>query len=390
MTFFSLHSVGVVIGATTLIACSGDGGGAGANGTGGMSGSEGGASGASGASTNGGAGPTGTGGAPANIGSGGIMPIGSGGSMPVTGGAPPIGGTSSGGTSGGAPSGTGGKAAASGGSTGAAGAPPTNCMSMSPVGPTIFGMFPTADPSKKGSLAVTTQNNVGPNNSFTLFRPTDMTKNGPLFPVVTWGNGTGTMPTTYSFLLTALASHGFIVIASNSQNVGQGTPPPMLDGVTWVFQQNCDSSSPLYQHVDTAHVGATGHSQGAFATMSAGTDPRIVATAPIEGARAAKLNGPSLLLCGTKDTTVGCMGAQSAFTSITQPVMYGELLAADHTNWIAASFGGGAPSPFVTAVVAWMRVFLMGDTSLKPMFYGADCTMCKDTATWKVQQKMLN
>jgi len=267
-------------------------------------------------------------------------------------------------------------------------------MSTSPVGPTIFGMFPAGDPSKKGSLAVTTQNNVGPGNAFTLFRPTDLSKNGPLFPVVTWGNGTGTMPSTYSFLLTALASHGFIVIASNSQNVGQGTPPPMLDGVTWVFQQNCDSASPLYQHVDTAHVGATGHSQGAFATMSAGTDPRIVATAPIEGARAAKLNGPSLLLCGTMDTTVGCMGAQSAFTSITQPVMYGELLAADHTNWISASitagFGGGAPSPFVTAVVAWMRVFLMGDATLKPMFYGPDCTMCKDTATWKVQQKMLN
>ena len=68
--------------------------------------------------------------------------------------------------------------------------------------------------------------------------------------------------------------------------------------------------------------------------------------------------------------------------------MYAELLAATHTDWIMSGFGG-QPIPFKTAVTAWMRIHLMGDASLKPMFYGADCTMCKDTA-WKVQQKMLN
>jgi hypothetical protein len=39
-------------------------------------------------------------------------------------------------------------------------------------------------------------------------------------------------------------------------------------------------------------------------------------------------------------------------------------------------------------VTAWMRVHLMGDTSLKPMFYGPDCTLCKDSG-WKIMQKML-
>ncbi len=320
--------------------------------------------------------------------SGGIAPIGTGGS-PIM---PPGAGGISGG---GAPSGAGGAPASGGGAAGAAGSPPATCMSNSPVGPTVFGMFPMADPSKKGPLATTTTNDTGPGNSYTLFRPTDLTKNGPLFPVITWGNGTGTTPSVYSFLLGQLASHGFIVIASNSMNVAQGTPPPMLDGVTWVFQQNCDPSSPLYQHVDTAHVGATGHSQGAFATMTAGTDPRIVATAPIEGSLPAKLHGPSLLLCGGMDTTVGCMGAQSAFSSITgEPLMYAELIPASHTSWImdsiTAQFGGGAPSPFVTAVTAWMRVFLMNDTSLKPMFFGASCTLCKDTTNWTVMQKMLD
>jgi predicted dienelactone hydrolase len=63
-------------------------------------------------------------------------------------------------------------------------------------------------------------------------------------------------------LLNHLASHGFVVIASNSPNVQQGTPEPMLAGVTWVLEQNADPTSVMYQRIDTTHVGATGHSRG--------------------------------------------------------------------------------------------------------------------------------
>jgi hypothetical protein len=395
----SLRSLGAVFGVgAALLACSsGDKGNAGSTMSNNMAGAQNVAGAAAMGGGAGGGAPAGGSGNPVG-GSGGVPTLGAGGSQVIVGagGSQPMGGaTSMGGTApmGGATSMGG--AAPMGGATSMGGAPATMCTSMSPVGATTFGMFPAGDPSKKGTFAVTTTNNTGPMNSYTLFRPTDLTKGGPLFPVVTWGNGTGTTPSVYSFLLTALASHGFIVIASNSMNVGQGTPPPMLDGVTWVFQQNCDPMSPLYQHVDTAHVGATGHSQGAFATMTAGADPRIVATAPIEGSVSAKLHGPSLLLCGAMDTTVGCKGAQTAFGSITGvPLMYAELQPADHTNWISASitaqFGGGAPSPFVTAVVGWMRVFLMNDQSLKPMFFGPTCTLCQDTTNWKIQQKMLD
>jgi hypothetical protein len=163
----------------------------------------------------------------------------------------------------------------------------------------------------------------------------------------------------------------------------------MIAGVDWVIAQNDDAMSPLYQHVDTKHIGATGHSQGAFAATTAGSDARITAIAPIEGTLAGQLHGPALLICGGMDTTVGCSGAQSAFMSDSVPVMYAELLAATHTNWFTGGFGGGPMHPFVVSVTAWMRVHLMGDVSLKPMFYGADCTMCKDTA-WKIMQKMLD
>ena len=91
------------------------------------------------------------------------------------------------------------------------------------------------------------------------------------------------MPSAYRVLLGHLASHGFVVIASNSPNVAQGTPAPMLAGVTWVIEQNADPTSVLYQRIDTTHVGATGHSQGGFATMTAGADARVGTIAPIAG-----------------------------------------------------------------------------------------------------------
>jgi hypothetical protein len=47
-------------------------------------------------------------------------------------------------------------------------------------------------------------------------------------------------------------------------------------------------------------------------------------------------------------------------------------------------------NPFIVALTGWMRVQLMGDAALRSMFYGPSCTLCQDTATWQVMQKMLD
>jgi hypothetical protein len=270
----------------------------------------------------------------------------------------------------------------------------------SPDGSCSIGTWPAADPGTAGHFATITEENVGPQAGvgvdggtapqFTLFRPKDMAEGGLCHPIVTWGNGTGTTPSIYRVLLNQLASHGFVVIASNSQNVSQGNPAPMIAGVTWVIEQNADPSSAMYQRIDTTHVGATGHSQGGFATTTAGGDARVTAIAPICGASTQRnLHGPAILLCGGQDTTVPCDGMiQTAFNGITnQPVMLADYLTADHGSWL--SFRAGTTSPVETAVVAWMRVHLMGDTTLRPRFYGAACTLCQDAA-WKITQKMMD
>jgi hypothetical protein len=95
-----------------------------------------------------------------------------------------------------------------------------------------------------------------------------------------------------------------------------------------------------------------------------------------------------MLFCGGNDTTVPCSTIQTAFTAITnQPVMLADYLTADHVSWVTFRTGV-ALSPVEIAVTAWMRVHLMGDTALRPWFYGATCTLCQDTA-WQITQKMM-
>jgi hypothetical protein len=147
----------------------------------------------------------------------------------------------------------------------------------------------------------------------------------------------------------------------------------MVAGVTWVLEQNDDPSSPLYRRIDTAHVGATGHSQGGFATTTAAGDGHVTTMAPLCGASQQRnLHGPAFFFCGGQDTTVPCDGIQRTFEGVTgQPAMLASCLTADHANWI--TFRGSTLSPVEPAVTAWMRVQLMNDTALRSWFYGADC-----------------
>jgi hypothetical protein len=184
-------------------------------------------------------------------------------------------------------------------------------------------------------------------------------------------------------LLQQLASHGFVVVASLTKSASQGTPLPQIAGINWILQENDTPTSIYYKRIDTTHVGATGHSEGAMATTMTGSDARVKAIATLCGAQAnANLHGPALLLCGGADTMAPCSGMQAAFDGITQPVMLADQHGATHGSWI-----GSIRDPFMIAVTAWMRLHLMGDTAHRTMFYGANCTLCTNASVWQVQQK---
>ncbi len=374
----------------------GSGGAASGGNTGGRSGS-GGSTGTGGAGSGG---MTGVGGTSASGGSratGGTQGTGGTVTQAGTGGASPQGGA------GGTRAGTGGTRAGTGGTPAGTGGAPADAAGITEAGTTggdcTVGTWPTADPSAAGPFATVIENPIGPtagvgvdggaSPQFTLFRPKDLAQGGLCHPLITWGNGTSANPTMYKVLLNNLASHGFVVIGSNSPNVAQGNPAPMIVGVTWVLQQNDDSTSELYHRIDTTHIGATGHSQGAMATSQAATDSHITTSVPICGAMTEKnLHGPAMFFCGGQDTLVGCSGAQNALTAVTTlPAMFAEYVSADHGSWM--SFTGNKPSAVETAITAWMRVHLMGDDSLRSWFYGASCKLCTDSA-WIITQKNMD
>lgn len=316
------------------------------------------------------------------------------------GGTPTQGGSGSGGSSGsrGGRSGAGGNAAG-GRSGGASGGASANGGATQSGDNCVVGKWPAADPTAMGPYATVTENEVGPSAGevdsetgvapkFTLFRPKELSPGGLCHPVITWGNGTGATPSSYRSLLNLFASHGFVVIGSNSKNVAKGDPRPMLVGVTWVLEQNEDPASPLYHHLDTTHIGATGHSQGAVATSQASGDARITTNVPIEGAMAQRnLHGPAMFFCGGMDDVVGCDGAKNALKAVTTlPAMYAEYLSVDHGSWMSFN---NKPSVVYSAVTAWMRVHLMGDDALRPWFYGASCKLCTDTG-WSIEQKNMD
>jgi hypothetical protein len=298
-----------------------------------------------------------------------------------------------------------------GGTTGT-GAQPDGGLVSSCVPTKAWG---TADPSNAGTFQVTSDKNVGPlagatpdpvygstQQRFNVYRPTDLAQ-GYCHPIILWGNGHTDNPEPnppdclaanycgdYKTMVTQLASHGFVVIASLSTIVSQADPStgllPQLVGMNWIVQQNDDPASPYYHHLDTARIGATGHSEGAFATSTIGSDPHISAIATMAGATATpNLHEPALFLCGGQDTAVPCSNVQKAFDAITTtPVMLEENPTASHGSWI-----GSIKDPYQVAVTGWMRVHLMGDTAIRNMFYGTNCQLCQNTQL-KVQRKNMD
>jgi hypothetical protein len=280
----------------------------------------------------------------------------------------------------------------------------------------VGAAWPTADPTVAGPFAVTADKNVGPlagvvpdpvygntQQRFNVYRPTDLAQGGYCHPILVWANGHTDNPEpnpplcvtgngqycgSYLMLMNQLASHGFVVIASLSTITSQGNPLPTIVGLDWLIQQADDPTSPYYHRLDTAHIGALGHSEGGLSTCKAASDPRISAIATVSGTAAnAGIHGPALFFCGGKDTVVSCTSVMNTYATVTnQPAMFVDNLASDHGGWL---YQNGAKGPDIFGLTAWFRVHLMNDTGNRKMFYGANCTLCTDSRVQVMRNSFL-
>ena len=376
-------------------------GGSGGRGSGGMTSSSGGTT----SATGGQVGSGGTGGSAP--GTGGI--IGTGGVGGGRGGAAG-GGAATGGQAGHATGGNGQTGGAAGGAIGSGG------QAGGATGSCVGKAWPTADPTVAGPFAVTADKNVGPlagalpdpvygntQQRFNVYRPTNLATSGYCHPILVWANGHTDNPEpnpplcvtgggqycgSYLMLMQQMASHGFVVVASLSTITSQGNPLPTIVGLDWLIQQNDDPTSPYYHHLDTAHVGAFGHSEGGLSTCKAASDPRISAISTVSGTTSNPgFHQPALLFCGGKDTVVPCANVMSTYASITNyPAMFVDNLASDHGGWLYQS---GAKGPDIFGMTAWFRVHLMNDTANRKMFYGTDCTLCTDSRVQVMRNNLL-
>ena len=246
------------------------------------------------------------------------------------------------------------------------------------------GAWPAADLGADGPFESMTVMNTGPSDGYMLFHPADLGRDGLKHPIVTWGNGAGSTPGNYT-LLPRLATHGFVVIASNDTFV---TGELLKGGIDWLIAENGRAGSMFEGKLDPDQVAAMGYSLGSLATFDMAADMRIKTTVHISGGSmdksvVANLHGPAAFYCGNS-SDIAYDGCEGDFEITTVPTIYANF---------PGGHGGvvGAQSAQISkATVAWLRWRLMGDATLDAMFVGPDCTLCKDAAWDAVQQKMLD
>jgi hypothetical protein len=263
-------------------------------------------------------------------------------------------------------------------------------------------------------VAATAASDASAGPLYVVFYPTSPGATRVQHPVITWGNGTGAAPGQYSVLLTHLASWGFVVIASTSPSTGTGRE--MLAGEDYLVAASAQSGSPFFGAIDTDHVGAVGHSQGAdgaaqalLAADAPGSTHRFITTlVPIElpaqewtcigssdpGCAAAEsfdaknlVHGSVFFVDGSKDTliapptqTAGTSGEQSieayyAATPTGMPRAKGTLIGADHNDiqdhcTVGVGCAGVGPKGYLGYVTAWLMYQLAGDARARSAFAG--------------------
>jgi dienelactone hydrolase len=255
---------------------------------------------------------------------------------------------------------------------------------------TGFGTVAAADLSKNGPYMSTTVQKTGPNNNYTIYRPQQLGPGGAKNPFVAWISGGGSTPDQYT-LLPHLASHGFVIIASNTvPNVGQqeALGKEMVAAVDWMLMEIQRSGSDYADKVDATKVAAMGYSMGGLASTAAGADPRWTTTVHISGGAGdgsvKNLHAPAAMLCGASGVDIAGANCATDFQQATTPMFYGVFNGGDHLGVRTPPY-----SDRIAAVVTgWLRWQLMGDQMLKAMFVGDTCAVCTDS-NWTVKQKSL-
>lgn len=235
-------------------------------------------------------------------------------------------------------------------------------------------------PGRNKVLTVTVMN--GTKKLYKIYYPASLSG---VYPVVTWGNGTGALPKNYDSVLTHLASWGIIAIDNFIQNTGSGED--ILAAAEYMIAQNSNSSGIFFNRVDTAHIGAAGHSQGASGVINAYTNfsnGHIIKTiVPIalpsqtgtQSYNTGNVYVPMFFMSGSKDWLISPFSTnKKAYDMLPAgvPAAMGMRKGADHNAIQVTKLHWGY-------LTAWMQYQLKQDPVAKLAFAGATPELLNNT-----------
>jgi predicted dienelactone hydrolase len=221
---------------------------------------------------------------------------------------------------------------------------------------------------------------------------------GP-YPLVMFSHGSCGYPQQSLFLTAFLATHGFIVVAPphpgntigefptcGTQSVQAASLVERPKDISFVIDQmlalDQDSGSPFFGAIDEDRIAMTGHSFGGLTTfLVARDDARIKVAVPMAPATPpnASFTLPSLLMLGQIDSVVNLPAARAAYDASASPKYKVEIKHAGHYAFSGGCFPGPDCSPPSTLtqpeaqalvrrwVLPFLKVYLVGDTSLAPL-----------------------
>lgn len=192
-----------------------------------------------------------------------------------------------------------------------------------------------------------------------VYYPDNIKSVNKSYPAIVWANGTGCPPSMYDGLLKRIAEGGYIVVANSETMAADGTD--QRASIDFIFAQNEDKSSIFYKKVNTAEIGAAGHSQGGRSSVNAAAaDSRIDCVLSLAGSNfdyeAELLSTPAFFIAGTSDMIVDAkMWVKPAYEICKGPAVYAALKGAVHTRCTTN------PSDYSDYAVKWFDAWLKND-----------------------------
>lgn len=214
-------------------------------------------------------------------------------------------------------------------------------------------------------------------------------------PCITFGHGYLQPVTQYASTLAHLATHGFIVIASQSEggllpNHGN-LAKDMRACLDWLETQHASTSSDFAGAIDLGAFGASGHSMGGGASILATKDdPRIKAlaptapadTSPSSIAAMSAVPVPTRLIVGSQDSIVPpATSAMPMYANAAGPKQLLSIQGGFHCGFTDAGFAfcdsGSITRPQQLSITRrllteFFQLHLRRDQSIWPRVWGTE------------------